>query len=230
LNRNDNLFFDFKLENSTLSRVLSSLFSGTHVRGIETSEHMLQANTRMTGFGRLVKLSENSNQIVYRLSSPLTEKTPPKTYILTALSQKQIIDQIKGTRTTLKIFTIIFGTIGIVLGGYCVYRLGNYYIAKKRRDQAIQQARDQRIANEELARSRRQASRRETNRNNNNNINSDNSQSSCVICYENPRELVIVDCGHVCMCSDCYEMMPINPKKCPICRREFTRVIPCFIP
>ena len=27
--------------------------------------------------------------------------------------------------------------------------------------------------------------------------------SACTVCLENPREVMLTACGHVCLCSDC---------------------------
>lgn len=52
---------------------------------------------------------------------------------------------------------------------------------------------------------------------------------SCVICLERPREVVILDCGHICTCLSCAGDLP-HPQKCPMCRQDISRVIPVFVP
>uniref|UniRef100_A0A1B6G7Y8 RING-type domain-containing protein n=1 Tax=Cuerna arida TaxID=1464854 RepID=A0A1B6G7Y8_9HEMI len=42
----------------------------------------------------------------------------------------------------------------------------------------------------------------------------------CVICMDNPREVIMGPCGHVCLCEDCMEKIAkSNPSpKCPVCQ------------
>ena len=54
-------------------------------------------------------------------------------------------------------------------------------------------------------------------------------QKPCVVCLENFRECVLIDCGHVCLCVDCFDKLPA-PKKCPICNTKFSKAMPLFYP
>lgn len=38
---------------------------------------------------------------------------------------------------------------------------------------------------------------------------------TCTVCLVNPREVILLNCGHVCVCADCCVKLG---KKCPICR------------
>ena len=94
------------------------------------------------------------------------------------------------------------------------------YIAKKRREDQIAQARVQRLKNQRQRTQRREfgallnedAVGNENEQSTLTNMRSSNSTSqndlsentSCVICLTNPRELVLLDCGHVCLCMDCF--------------------------
>ena len=40
-------------------------------------------------------------------------------------------------------------------------------------------------------------------------------QSTCIICFTNPKSHVAVPCGHQCACSHCSAQM----QECPVCRR-----------
>ena len=39
-------------------------------------------------------------------------------------------------------------------------------------------------------------------------------QTTCIVCFVNPKSHVAVPCGHQCVCSDCSARL----KKCPVCR------------
>lgn len=38
----------------------------------------------------------------------------------------------------------------------------------------------------------------------------------CVVCRTNPREIILLPCGHVCLCEDCSVDIASD---CPICRK-----------
>uniref|UniRef100_A0A8C5GIE6 RING-type E3 ubiquitin transferase n=1 Tax=Gouania willdenowi TaxID=441366 RepID=A0A8C5GIE6_GOUWI len=48
--------------------------------------------------------------------------------------------------------------------------------------------------------------------------------NTCVICLNQPRNCVLLDCGHVCCCYRCYQALP--QPRCPICRQAIIRVVP----
>lgn len=45
---------------------------------------------------------------------------------------------------------------------------------------------------------------------------------SCVSCMDKPREMVVIPCGHLCLCEDCSHK---NPEICPVCRRPIREVM-----
>lgn len=49
-------------------------------------------------------------------------------------------------------------------------------------------------------------------------------ENICVICLSEPRNCIIMDCGHVCCCYSCYQALV--QRKCPICRQDISRVLP----
>lgn len=51
-------------------------------------------------------------------------------------------------------------------------------------------------------------------------------ENACVICLSQPRSCVLLDCGHVCCCYNCYQALP--QPSCPICRQAIKRVVPLF--
>ena len=49
-------------------------------------------------------------------------------------------------------------------------------------------------------------------------------EQACVICLTRPRNVVILDCGHICACRRCAIQVDI----CPICRAEIVRLVPTY--
>ena len=44
--------------------------------------------------------------------------------------------------------------------------------------------------------------------------------TSCVVCRDRPRSLVIIPCAHACLCSACATSIMATSTKCPICREK----------
>lgn len=47
----------------------------------------------------------------------------------------------------------------------------------------------------------------------------------CYICFENPPDAVLMDCGHGGSCVDCSKEMLKSGKTCPFCWNEIVSVI-----
>ncbi|XP_008279436.1 mitochondrial ubiquitin ligase activator of nfkb 1-A [Stegastes partitus] len=56
--------------------------------------------------------------------------------------------------------------------------------------------------------------------------NDNHTENVCVICLSQPRDCILLNCGHVCCCYTCYQALP--QRKCPICRQEISRVVPIY--
>ncbi len=52
----------------------------------------------------------------------------------------------------------------------------------------------------------------------------------CAVCLENPREVVIQPCGHVCLCRDCVnQTLHAGGGHCPICRYKIANTSQVFL-
>lgn len=51
-------------------------------------------------------------------------------------------------------------------------------------------------------------------------------ENVCVICLSQPRNCILLDCGHTCCCYNCYQVL--SQHLCPICRQIITRVVPLY--
>lgn len=224
-------------KNSLTNQVLTALIARQHTKGIETSEKMLLNGTSLTCFGRLVKDSTTfpapmwvpgAVRAEYELFAP-----EGRAYIITTLTRSTLIDELKKINKTLKISFVIFGSIAIGIGIYMVYTRFGGFIKERIRIYRIEQARRQRI------RDRRARAERENNeinqdpdqlvnvQNQNQNNHDNDVNNECVVCLTNPREVVLLDCGHVCLCMDCLERLPTE--NCPICRTRYRTFVPCYM-
>lgn len=52
------------------------------------------------------------------------------------------------------------------------------------------------------------------------------TENMCVICLSQPRNCVLLECGHSCCCHTCYQALP--QRRCPICRQNIVRVLPLY--
>lgn len=97
-----------RVKESIFSKIVNSIATNETIRGIETTEHMLKNGTELTAFGKIEKLPTSwlstSQTPQYRLSKP--EKNG-FSYILTPLSRIDLIDKLRSTTKTLKIFLIV---------------------------------------------------------------------------------------------------------------------------
>ena len=51
---------------------------------------------------------------------------------------------------------------------------------------------------------------------------------SCVICLQNECGVVVVPCGHLCMCVDCSVHFTVNKDKCPMCREGISNMMKVY--
>jgi predicted amidophosphoribosyltransferase len=51
----------------------------------------------------------------------------------------------------------------------------------------------------------------------------------CVVCFDAPKDHLIVPCGHQCVCAGCAEQL-INTRTptCPVCREPIQQTVKVF--
>lgn len=57
--------------------------------------------------------------------------------------------------------------------------------------------------------------------------NSEVQVEECIICWSNPRNTVLLECGHICICIECTAAIQLDDADhgCPICRKKVSRII-----
>ena len=48
--------------------------------------------------------------------------------------------------------------------------------------------------------------------------------STCVVCMSNQRNVALLECGHVCVCSTCVSQLNL----CPVCRQSIDRIVSLY--
>lgn len=57
------------------------------------------------------------------------------------------------------------------------------------------------------------------------NIYQDEDSTDCIICMERDYDVVMVPCGHYCMCQECANKILSSTGKCPICRQRVNMAV-----
>ncbi|XP_063448066.1 mitochondrial E3 ubiquitin protein ligase 1-like [Mytilus trossulus] len=176
-----------------IQRGMDRIF-GVVITGIHTYEKMLFVGTPLLAIGRL-KLE--NNEIIM---------SPPRNgsrYILTTQTKEEVVKHFSSQSNIIKIFLGITCVIGV---GMATYIIKKWYT--KRIERMAQEAENARMAARAAANNREPSN------------NSDSQE--CVICLSNPREVILLNCGHICVCIDCVQALP-QPMKCPVCRQNVVR-------
>lgn len=98
------------------SDYLWGFLTGYRQRGLRTIEEMLKQGSLITGIGELSKSSETRNSIV--LQSPGNSKP----FYLTTRSINSLIKELNNEKKSCKWLCIIFGAIGVLIGGIVIHR------------------------------------------------------------------------------------------------------------
>ncbi|XP_039291930.1 mitochondrial E3 ubiquitin protein ligase 1 [Nilaparvata lugens] len=111
---------------------------------------------------------------------------------------------------TFKWLSLLFGTFGLVLGALLVRR--GWISYKKKLE-----SEERRRRLEEMRRERRRINR------NHEDVPDD---QQCVVCRDNRKEIILLPCGHFCLCEDCSRMCN---DLCPMCRAVIQAMQPVFM-
>lgn len=132
----------------------------------------------------------------------LSPPTNGKHYFLSMSSMESLIRDAQSNKGLWKALSIILACgSGILL---CV-ALYKFYKKKK-----------QEFENEQLMRNLREQAE---------DPNAENiANEPCVICLDKPRDVVILECGHICICRLC--SMQIT--ECPMCRGDISRLVSTY--
>lgn len=179
-------------------------FTGVRPQGLQKTEEMVREGALLTGIGELA-LSED--QATLRLQPP-QEGLP---FFLTSLPLNTLSKRLEGEKQTLKYMSIFFGLIGVGIMGYMAHRWYKNRLAKKLEE-------EERLRLEKSRKARRQQAR------GSNHVYTESEL--CVVCRENPKEIVLLPCGHVCICEDCSVDVP---NLCPVCRAQIQSRNPAYI-
>lgn len=49
-------------------------------------------------------------------------------------------------------------------------------------------------------------------------------EEQCIVCYENRKNITFSPCGHMIVCSTCYQKL-IKPRECPVCKQTIAALV-----
>ncbi|XP_040049845.2 mitochondrial ubiquitin ligase activator of NFKB 1 [Gasterosteus aculeatus] len=186
----------------SLSNVIGHFISGERPKGIHETEEMLRLGEAVTGVGELV------------LDNDLIKLQPPKQgfrYFLTRLDYDSLLRQQGNSVWLWRILTVVFGTAACSTLLYILWKQYHRHRASRKERSLLEEFKEQQ------KRRMRELNVEE----------GSVSPSSCAVCLSRERSCVFLECGHVCACVQCFDVLP-EPKKCPICRATIDRVVPLY--
>ena len=174
-------------------------------KGYQETEEILRVGTNLFGAGELVLKGDE-----IRLNPP--HSLTGAKFILTSLTKAEVVRRLQSKATMYKVVAGIFGAAGVVIIYLCVKKLYMGWREKKEIQRAYEEFRQWREA--------RDATMEEE--------GVVDDPTACVVCLEQPRDVVLLECGHICVCMSCANALP-HPRKCPVCRSSVERVVPTFV-
>ncbi|XP_066252969.1 mitochondrial E3 ubiquitin protein ligase 1-like [Euwallacea similis] len=177
-------------------------FSGFRQRGVQSTEKMLREGTLMTGIGELVYEQDGS----FKLQSPSNGGL----YYLTSLPVASLQKKLEASKRNYGILALVCTAIGAVIAGIVIRK----YLKQQKL-----------LKDEEERRSLREETRKRNRRSTRTKDQLSDTQL-CVVCRSNPIEVILLPCGHVCLCEDCSDDIS---SLCPICRAVIEQKAPAYV-
>ncbi|KAM7400745.1 hypothetical protein PAMA_005098 [Pampus argenteus] len=196
--------------NYGLGDIVGQFFSGEKVKGQLETEEMLKVGTTLTGVGELVLDTDGT----LKLQAPSNGSQ----YFLSNTDFDTLRGEQENTAVTWKMLAIVFTLAGAAVLLWVGRR---YYRQRKLHWEQEQERREFERLQTEALRNRNGAGGLED--------PEEHIENTCLICLSQPRNCILLDCGHICCCYSCYQALPQNPQRlCPICRQTISRVLPLY--
>ncbi|XP_023330135.1 uncharacterized protein LOC111702613 [Eurytemora carolleeae] len=184
------------------SNILGWVAGDIH-KGTQVTEKMLLKGTHLTAVGELVY-----NQTGVKMVPP-SDNRP---YFLVKNSIASLIKDFESEKAIMKVFLGIFTGVGLGISFLIAYK---FY--QRRKLESISRANQETITNIRSERATRQP-------------RSDIPDSlTCVVCLGAEREVILLNCGHVCVCADCGEHLVRDQHNCPVCRAQILSILPAYV-
>uniref|UniRef100_A0A0K8TS00 RING-type E3 ubiquitin transferase n=1 Tax=Tabanus bromius TaxID=304241 RepID=A0A0K8TS00_TABBR len=179
---------------------LFGFFSGVRQKGFQTTEEILRDGSFITAVGE-IELDAGNLRLQPSSIGPM---------FLTTATKGALIKKFEEAKSSMMVKMFISGAITALIIGI----IGRRYFIRKKAE------RNERRLKETLEKARRE--RRAKTRPKANLM----EEQLCVVCVTNPKEVICLPCGHVCLCEDCSEKIKIA---CPVCRTTIESKAAAFI-
>ncbi|XP_072163800.1 mitochondrial ubiquitin ligase activator of NFKB 1-like [Diadema setosum] len=190
--------------NTSLGNNILSWASGEKTKGFQEIERMLPEGAFLTGIGELALVN---GKITLR---------PPATgleYILSLSGQSGIIRELRSKLRRWKLLVALFGSATVLMLCIVLWRWFKRYQEQRNYDLYVLRVLQQRAEQAEGSSVDDFPNRHQ-------------EVDTCAICLSHPRDCVLLNCGHVCACSEC--AIALQPPQCPICRDRIARIVPLY--
>ncbi|EDW79412.1 uncharacterized protein Dwil_GK20428 [Drosophila willistoni] len=195
----DMVYDNYEPSKITIFDHVFGFFSGVRQRGLQTTEEVLREGSFLTAIGEL-ELDGQTLRMQPSKQGPL---------FLTTATKSTLIKRFEDAKSSMLFKIILCSSISVVLVGIIVRKL--YRKKKQEREEAKIRNRLDLERRERRARSRPHTL---------------SQDQLCVVCSTNPKEIILLPCGHVCMCEDCSQKISIS---CPVCRGNIDTKAAAFI-
>ncbi|KAM3605398.1 uncharacterized protein V6R79_024889 [Siganus canaliculatus] len=192
----------FHQVNYGLGDIVGQYLSGEKLKGHLETEEMLKVGTVITGVGELVLDTDGTVNL-----------QPPSNgseYILSLTDFHSLREEHESVAVFWKVVAIVSALAGTAV---LIWIGRRYYSYLKVHWEREQSRRDFERLQAEASRGRAP-------------VDEEHVENACVICLSQPRDCILLDCGHVCCCYSCYQALP--QPRCPICRQDISRVVPVY--
>ncbi|XP_068135445.1 mitochondrial ubiquitin ligase activator of nfkb 1-A-like isoform X2 [Hyperolius riggenbachi] len=187
----------FQAASLGLGELIGHYLSGEKPTGLLEIEEILPVGSTITGLGKLTLNSDGEITLV-----------PPQdgsTYFLSLAGYEDVLHGQQSIAYFWRGAAFLFGALGTAVVCIALYRAYQRYKEKHRQEDHFDQQHIVTPMSDD---------------------ESVDSERLCVICISKTRECVILPCGHVCCCFQCYQALP--NQICPICRCHIERVVPLY--
>jgi E3 ubiquitin-protein ligase MUL1 len=175
-------------------------FTGVRQRGFQTTEELLRDGSYITAVGEL-ELEGDKIRLQPTSAGPM---------FLTTATKNALVKRFQDAASSSLFKSLVCGTIAVVVLvviGRKMYRRKKAEREERKIKEALERTRQKRRA---LARS----------------SNVQDESQMCVVCLSNPKEVIVLPCGHVCLCEDCSSKITLQ---CPVCRTRIESKAAAFI-
>ncbi|KAL3215392.1 hypothetical protein MRX96_034108 [Rhipicephalus microplus] len=149
------------------------------------------------------------NYVPFALTSKAQQRDGRSARPPRSLSHPALVSKLRSELSVLRVVSFVLGCTALGLSCYLVF---TWWKAR----QALAQQKKDSMRREEARKERRKLNRETS-----------SEVPCCVICRTNPVEVMVLECGHVCLCTDCSELVSGN---CPMCRSPIKRIVAAFLP